>query len=225
MAIKNYISFKVRRSKIIALYFFLLLSGTLYSQRFSAGLSGGITATQVGGDALGGFDKPGATVGGFVSTSFSKNWSAQFEILYVQKGSKGVGDSLPYPYSTSSYGGYYLMSLQYLEVPLLLSYHYKKFQVETGPSIGFLIGASETTLYKTENTLSTFSRLELAYSIGANYPLGKNFYLNLRFSNSVLPIRQPAGVVSYPSFIYTGQYNTVLLLSLRYYFFSENQEK
>ena len=66
----------------------LLVSLDTKAQTFKPGVLVGLVTSQVGGDGYSGFNKLGLTFGGYVRYQLSDNWSTQFEIAYVQKGSR-----------------------------------------------------------------------------------------------------------------------------------------
>ncbi len=87
---------------------------------FQAALIVGFNATQVDGDNFAGFHKVGLNAGGTVFVRFHDRVSTSFELLYSQKGSKGKVNVNNQRLET------FELSLDYLEIPLLLNYHDKK---------------------------------------------------------------------------------------------------
>src|ERR1051325_2591243 len=137
--------FLIQKSKAFLLTFELaLFCSFAFTQQFKVGLATGIVTSQVDGDTHAGYSKLGFYAGGFVTKKFSQtsNWSASFEINYIQKGSRKV----PHP----DKGDYsiYKLNLNYAEVPLLLKYAFHspdsllgekvKFQLESGLAVGAL---------------------------------------------------------------------------------------
>jgi hypothetical protein len=183
------------------------------AQRFAGSVIAGLSATQVAGDQLSGFNKSGFIAGGSVSNKLSEKFSLEMEIKFAQKGSKSVRDTLTYKY--------YRMSLNYVEVPLLLQYNYsKKFQFNVGISIGSLVSHKEEDQYgiiPDANSLP-FEKVEYAVCGGMYYGITENFFLNLRMSNSILPIRKLGDNSLHLSYLQSGQYNTVLEFTLKYRF-------
>lgn len=103
-------------------FLFLLSSiafGVQAQNKFRAGLRAGLSTSQVAGDTYGGFNQYGFDGGATLNGRVNDKWSAQFEILFVQKGSKFVGDAAKGDLR------YYYMRLNYVEVPLLLQYKQK----------------------------------------------------------------------------------------------------
>ena len=103
--------------KIFVLSIAILLLSDLSGQenRFSASIVGGITAAQLSGDSLLGYEKLGFTIGGKISYPISKKMDLSGELLYSQRGSRsGIG--------FSSSGGNATM-LNYLEIPIYVTFN------------------------------------------------------------------------------------------------------
>jgi len=196
--------------------FFLLVLFSAWSvisdaQVFDAGLFTGLSTTQVSGDELSGFNKTGFLGGGFVSLYLGKNFDISMELMYIEKGSRkkanpAVGDDTTY-----------LMRLGYLEIPLMLSYTYKKrLKFEAGPSFGKLLFSEEEDQYGVVPNRVPFKDFELSINGGLSYRFYKGFYVHSRIGTSVIPIRPHSSGQTY--YFNKGQYNTVLFFSVRYQF-------
>lgn len=187
--------------------------------KFRAGLKAGLSTSQVEGDTYGGFNQYGFDGGATLNGKVNDKWSAQFEILFVQKGSKHVGDANKGDLS------YYYMRLNYIEVPLLLQYKQKKFTFEIGPGFGYLISAKEyDDPYgnPVSNVNGPFISTEVSGNLGVNYQIYKNLGLTWRFTNSLLPIRKYASGASF--WFNPGQRNNVLAFTLTYTFGNAEQQ-
>lgn len=186
------------------------------AQRFKGGLVIGLTTTQVSGDELAGFNKTGFVGGATVSTNLGNNFDVAMEILYIQKGSrkraKADNDSS------------YLMKLNYVEVPLLISYTYKeRIKVEAGPSFGKLLSSYEEDQSGEfpSNYRVPFKEYEMSINGGLSYRLYKGIYIHSRIATSLFPIRPHNSGQTY--YFNRGQYNTVLMFTVRYVFLSAKQ--
>ena len=202
-------------------YLFTFLFAFIFSgeaqNRFNAGLKLGISTSQVEGDTYGGFNKAGIVGGATITAKLNEKWNAQFEMLFVQKGSKFVGDA------SKGDNRFYVMQLNYLEVPLLFQYKQKKFIFEIGPGFAYLISGKEYDFYGVIQNTIPFHKTEINASIGVNYIIYKNLGINWRFTNSILPIR---GFSSGASTWYNpGQRNNVITFTATYIFRSAESEK
>jgi hypothetical protein len=189
----------------------LMLSLALSAQsRFGGGIAFGFTTSQVSGDNLSGFNRPGPFGGFFGNYAFnSKNW-LQMEINFIGKGSyKGPKKDDNTKYS---------LNLNYVEVPVIyrLMPWGNKFLFEIGPTFGYLINYSEKSELGDLNQPQVFKKYEVGFLAGINYKVGKGWLVNFRFQQSVLPVRDHQGSVDFR--LNAGQYNTLLCLNLRYDF-------
>jgi hypothetical protein len=189
----------------------ILVSSTSVAQkRFVPGLKLGATASQVDGDTYQGYHKVGPIAGATLSAKFNEKWSAQFEVFYIQKGAKHNGKPDEGDYS------FFLMRLNYIEVPWLFQYHQKKFTFDLGPGFGYLISAKEYNFYGEIPGTNPFNSYELNGNIGLNYIIVHNLGISWRFSYSLLPIRNFNTGASY--WFNQGQVNNQLSFTLTYKF-------
>ncbi len=204
-------------NKIISfiLIVFVFHSATA-QQRFKAGLKLGLSTSQVEGDTYAGFNKIGLAAGALVTGKFNDKWSAQFEMLYIQKGSKHNSNPDKGDYS------FYYIAVNYIEVPVLLQYHQKKFTFELGPGFGYLVSEEEFNEVQILTGLSPFNKTEISLNIGISYVLINNWGFNWRYSNSLSSIRDYASGAS--TWFNPGQRNNVLTFSLTYQFGNKKTE-
>lgn len=132
----------------------------------------------------------------------NKKWTAQTELLLLDK---GIGDAQFRKQSPHQ------VNLHYFEIPLLFQYHRKLIYVEFGPGMGYLINHFESLYGNASYELTEnypFVRGELSFNIGTGYALNEKWTLGLRFSHSILPVRQGVPSVSKKC------YNFLLALSI-----------
>ncbi len=207
---------------------FLFVTAFSYSQRFHSGVNVGLVTSQVDGDTYAGFTKLGFTAGGFVSKRFSADskWNALFEINYIQKGSR----KLPHP----DKGDYslYKLNLNYVEVPVLLSYDFRttdtllglknKFSLEFGLAFAVLVGSFEEDTYGQLPGATPFQKKDISVLAGIRYNLTKNIIFNIRTEYSALPVRKGGTSTYYQNwtykFIKPGYYNNLLCFVFHYDF-------
>jgi hypothetical protein len=135
--------------------------------------------------------------------------AVQFEIEYIQKGSRRpVNDN----------NEYYLMRLNYIEVPLLFNYYLgKKWNLEAGFAFAALLsGYQEDEAGEVKNA-PDFNKADYLFCGGANYFITDHFLFNVRYSYSVTSMR--ANDENYSYYYFTGgQYNKVLAFAFAYIF-------
>lgn len=192
-------------------FLFLLnicLPSATVAQRFSAELTAGAVGSQVSGDELGGFNKGGFAGGIGVRTRLKDHWSLGFRIMYIQKGSRkpsklDQGDP-----------SFYLMRLNYIEVPFMLRYtSTKKFFLEAGPSLGYLLSSYEEDENGEMPFRTPFLDFDLCFNAAAGYPITRNLDFIFTYQQSVVPVRE-AGASSSAFRVNSGQYNSVILFGL-----------
>ena len=189
----------------------VLLSQTWYAsgQKFNAGLLAGISTSQVDGDHLSGFHKAGIKADGFVSRNMGEKFQAQFEIEYVQKGSR-----LPLNRDNE----FYLMRLDYIEVPITINYRLgKKWSVEAGISFATLVSSYEEDQLGEITNAPPFHRADYLVCAGASYQVTDHIFVNARYTYSLTTIRPKEENYNYFYFI-GGQFNKVLAFVLAYQF-------
>jgi hypothetical protein len=198
----------------------LLLIGILgfctsfsYSQKFHGGLFVGISASQISGDQLSGFNKAGIYAGGFTNYYFTQKSALQLEIYFIQKGSHKSQKPKNNDYTA------YNLNLQYVEMALLYQWHfYKRFYLETGPGLGVILNT--LAVEKDENGIvpnysrPRFNQFDLSIIAGLGVNISNNFKVNLRGENSIIPVRKP--VVGTSVRLDRMQYNSTITLSLIY---------
>ena len=161
----------------------LLCNLSLFAQKFEAGFVGGFSASQISGDGLAGFDKGGARLGAYISYPL-KNKRINFEVgmQYFQKGSKQPSGER----GISNYN----MNLHYIEVPFTVNYSLKSgLLLETGIGAGVLVNYTEENangklLGESPNTLA------LDFLCGIQYQVFEQLKINVRYGNSITPIRK-----------------------------------
>lgn len=168
----------------------------------------GMAVTQIDGDNLGGYNKPGIRGGGWVNTLVSENIILQLELEFIQKGSKISQSEL------NNDPTYYHARLNYLQAPVLVQTSLMtRLTGEAGIAGAYLVASLEDDdgggFIEAD---PPFDQFEFSGLIGLNYDLSEHFIVNVRFNYSLLPIRpHPGGQTRWPDL---GQYNNAMLFSL-----------
>lgn len=116
----------------------------------------------------------------------SKRWSGQAEILYIEKGTD-------YKIKQNAGTGGYAVSLMYIEFPVLFQYRIKNIVLEGGPGAGVLFFQKEIVVgapIPDQTKAYPFHKAELSFNLGCGYSLNEKWFLGLRFTHSVLPVRK-----------------------------------
>ncbi len=190
------------------LYLFLIVTFVAFSfsvkaQDFNGGVLGGIAMTQISGDNLSGFNKVGLYLGAYVNRYFSDKSSMQMELDFIQKGSRKNPNAKKNDYTT------YLLRLNYIEIPVSYKYDFSKNgTLEGGLSLGVLVNSYEEANGTTTVSGGEFNRTDFSWHIGAYYTLMENLRINVRYSNSLIPVRDHSSGAT--DRLNAGQYNSVL---------------
>lgn len=177
--------------RIKYIFAFIIVSFAAFSQEeFHGGFLGGITASQIDNDEMGGYKKLGMTGGMFVSRNFTEEHRGQFELKYIQKGAAEPAYS-------------FKKRLDYLELAFMYKYHFEKgFELEGGLGTDFLINVSSSYM-DVDDPNASFAEMDMPLNLGASYFLGDNLAIN--------------GRMAYSMFLLGGYWNNSLIFSLYYY--------
>jgi len=205
--------------KKFALFIFCgFLISNLQAQNFGGGIILGLSTSQVGGDDLGGFNKAGILAGFFANKSISELLSFQMEMTYIQKGSNNPDMN---DYKSKNVGKPDI-SLNYIEVPILLQYQQNTtLKIEGGIQFANLINGYYNDSYGeiTYSGTTPFIKNDVGLLLGMDYKFSGNLSLNTRISNSILPIGSED--YNHPGTYNSnrkGKYNSVLSFTLHYNF-------
>jgi hypothetical protein len=173
------------------------------SRTFHGGLILGMNAAQVDGDTYGGYRKVGINAGGVVYANFSPEWGMSVELLYSQKGAKGISSEQS---NIGSYFMKYTIGLNYVELPVMLHfYRTPRIHIGAGASYNQLISSKEyiDDLNATINFDSNeypFKKFNVDGLVSVSYVLYKGLLANVRFQYSLTTIREaynaPMGITS-----------------------------
>lgn len=172
----------------------------------------GINFSMISGVGAQGFNHFGAVGGVQFNWQFAKKFSFDPEVIYTMKG----GRRNPNPDA----GDYYSFSidLDYIEIPALFRWHFHRkdrFSFEFGPTFSFLVRNMAYENGLEISTAPTFNIFDLGLVAGINFHFPKGWGLNVRYSNSIMPI-QPINAPPPTGNIIIGQVHSVFSLCLMY---------
>ncbi len=193
----------MRKEVWIALLFFFNYFLTYSQGNALFGIKAGYNRSQLIGDSYKGYYKKGFNEGVFSQLPLTEKLNLQIELVVTNKGCS----SSPSKSAAVNLNAYYLNRLYYIEFPILMQFHHKKFIFEFGPGLGLLIWQFDREPPSKKNYLSgTPSFTETSCNIGVGYKIKQRWTADLRYSNSIQPIRK------FP----TDQYNSVFSFALMY---------
>ncbi len=205
------------KSKSYLLLSLLIFIGScLYSQSFNAGALFGINASQVSGDGYSGFNKAGIIGGLFSNIDISKKINLQMEINYSQKGSRRN------PNTSEGDTEFFLLRMNYIEIPVMARMDYKRFKFEAGAYYGQLIGThleDEIGVFEIPPELNQFNNYDVGLLGGIYFHFTESLMMNFRYSSSVVHFRQYDSEARY--LFDSGMFHHVLSFNLRYVFYGE----
>lgn len=182
-------------------FFGLLLSGCLFifpmfaqegaepekkvkQSLFRPYLVAGMNASQVDGDDLAGYTKLGFNGGGGTFIMLPKNFSIGFEIIYSQKGAITTKNN------RSPLFDYFKLNVDYLDVPLIISYH-DKHRAIFGMGVVFnnLVRSREERGANPQGVQPfEYKRFAMEGMANVSFHFKKQFGINLRFAYSLIDI-------------------------------------
>lgn len=189
--------------------------------KFYGGVRVGFTATQISGDNLSGFHQVGAAVGLFANHAIhpSGRLKLQLELDFMMKGSHSTS---PKNQPTDNF---YSLRLGYVEMPLMLVWTAGKWQLwgqrftfdlEVGPVFGVNVFQRERDANGIMAGRLRFRWYEFSAQAGITLNVAEHHGVNVRYNNSILPVRVPAEGVYDPKA--SQQFNSVLTISYCYQF-------
>jgi hypothetical protein len=202
---------------LIGCAFLAQISTSLFAQSFNAGALIGANASQVGGDGYSGFNKAGLIVGAYTDIDISTTINLQLEINYSQKGSRHN------PNTEEGDTDFFLMRLDYIEIPVMARYQNNKFTFEGGVYYGQLINEyleDENGAFDIPPELNKFKSSDFGALIGVNFNFTENIIMNWRFNQSVMPIRRHDSGASW--IFDRGMLHSYLSFTMRYEFIGGN---
>jgi opacity protein-like surface antigen len=166
---------------VFTFFSFFLFGHTVSAQNIRNGLVIGFSASQIDGDGLGGFDKPGLIFGGSSNFKINDKFSFQPEILFLQKGSKSTDrDSL-----AQANIGFLRWRLNYVSVPVLLRYKIQpRFTVQGGLTADYLISAKQDVGYGYTDRSDEIQKFDLGYTAGLEFQIWDNLAASARYQYS-----------------------------------------
>lgn len=210
----------MRFTIILVLFFSLSLKSQNATQQnvFTLKPSLGFNGCQIHGDNYSGYDKFGMLLGVAVNARLKEKSSLELGFYFSQKGSRHN------PNPDKGDFSFYRVNLNYIDMPLSFRYILNpKFFITLSPSVAYLINYYENIDYVNYTGTYTFNKFEVGLNAGLGMHLKNNFSVEVRFCNSITPIRSygiAATGIYYPNpiarFFNKGLYNNILSVLVSY---------
>ena len=211
----------------IAVIIFIIPEMKIQSQNFSGRLILGMNGSQIDGDGMSGYYKPGLVSGIGVRFPISEKISIGPEIMYSMKGSKASFDQVTkFGYPRIIY------RLNYIDLPVVADYRISGgIQAEAGLSYGRLLNAKldNGTNFGFIDRNEWFKKSDFQVLLGLKYEIFDNIWLSGRILYSVVSTNAKGlqqvnfGLVGLPS--RGGFFNNLLQFTLSAHLFGSQSEK
>lgn len=199
--------------RYISVFLLIHLSLFSFSQNINIGILAGVNASQLSGDGYSGFKKAGILIGGYSNFDVSEEFNFQFEINYSQKGSRKN------PKTDEGDTDFFLLRMNYVEVPAMIRYKKKKFIYEAGLYYAQLVGSyleDENGRFEIPEQLNQFKNDDYGFLLGFDFSVTENIIMNWRYSNSILAVREYDSGANF--WFDSGLIHHYLSFSMRYEF-------
>lgn len=161
----------------------LLLSCSISvsAQNFESQLVVGISTSQIDGDNLWGYNKPGFLLGAMVAYPFSDIVAVQTGLLYSQKGSRHGTDD---PF-------FFIWRLNYVEIPAIIRVHgFEKVYFYGGFTANYLISSKTDTGAGFGGSRAGFKNFDFCYLAGVAYKPFDRTAFQVRIVNGISSFSQ-----------------------------------
>lgn len=193
------------------LFMLFLLPATLMAQNFGGGAILGANFSQIDGDTDAGFRQVGLSVGGFVRYDLNDRFFLQPEIKYEQLGSR-------------QRQGFFVIRSHHISIPILLTTNLgidlgegnQEIQLEAGPVVGILLGASERISGNDQSTI--FRNPDFRAVAGGTYRFSERWSFSLRYGYSIFSFLRRNPPNTFPlDASRGGLFHNYVALSFRYH--------
>ncbi len=169
---------------LIFLIFFSSIN-IIPAQKFGGTMILGFNASQIDGDRLAGYDKLGINAGIGLNYNLKEPWQLNIDFLFSQRGSRSS-------FIKNKYEPIRKITLNYLELPVYISYRDWFLNKEQYYKIQGYAGLSAGRLFSVKNSLNdsdfdekNFIKNDLSYLIGAKFYFNKHIAISSRYTRSL----------------------------------------
>ena len=213
---------RFRYISLLLLIFILGTSNKSNAQIIKGQAILGFNLTQVEGDEVHGFKKPGLQIGAGALVPFGRKWDVGLEVLFNQKGAR-EGQQYIDTIQGEVLTGEYKLRLNYVEVPVLVHFTDKDFiTIGAGFSWGRLVGVKEwehgNLVESTTVENGPYSKNDFNYIVDLRIKIFGPLKFGIRYQNSMVPIRTREFEDMAGNKWTRDQYNKVLTFKLVYIF-------
>ena len=166
------------------LSFLIFVEYSNAQQRFEGSAIAGFNLSQIDGDLLDGYNKPGVNVGARVDAVLNERWQVGLEFLFVQQGASRNNSDNP----ASRFDK---IRLNMVEVPVLAHFRDWKMELSAGGSYGRIINYEIIDILGEDITEQVpLSADVFSIIIDGSFHFTDNWALNIRWSRWLNNIRE-----------------------------------
>ena len=194
----NMVKYKCIFSVIVLVFISMSMTG----QHFEAGVVIGMNTSQIDGDQLYGYNKPGAQLGLSLTYPYKYGIDLRMEMVYCQRGSQ----------DGFSFGGSdqekLRTSLNYISMPAIVTFKFldksttndHKLKIYPGIAYSYLVNAS--TPGNSNQDINNFKKSDFSYLVGLSYALSQTVWIGMRYTRGIdgvikIPSRNEDALISY----------------------------
>lgn len=192
--------------KLFCIVAAIIILSTAKAQETHFGVKAGVNIASVeveDGDDLN--SKVGLHVGGLAHIHISQHFALQPELVFSMQGGKAEdNDDVK-------------LKLNYINIPVLAQYMINDgFRLQTGPQLGFLVGAESKAGDVEVDIKDNYSTIDFSWTFGAGYLFPSGFGVDARYNHGISNISDVSGV---------EVRNRVFQFGLFYQFMHQNKTK
>lgn len=192
--------------KLFCIVAAIIILSTAKAQETHFGVKAGVNIASVeveDGDDLN--SKVGLHVGGLAHIHISQHFALQPELVFSMQGGKAEdNDDVK-------------LKLNYINIPVLAQYMINDgFRLQTGPQLGFLVGAESKAGDVEVDQKDNYSTVDFSWTFGAGYLFPSGFGVDARYNHGISNISDVSGV---------EVRNRVFQFGLFYQFMHQNKTK
>jgi len=170
--------------KLFCIVAAIIILSIAKAQETHFGVKAGVNIASVevqDGDDLN--SKAGLHIGGLAHIHISQHFALQPELVFSMQGGKAEDDDDV------------KLKLNYINVPVLAQYMINDgFRLQTGPQLGFLIGAESKAGDVEVDRKDNYSTVDFSWTFGAGYLFPSGFGVDARYNHGINNISDVSGV-------------------------------
>jgi hypothetical protein len=184
-----------------------MLPALVSGQNLGGGLVLGMNLSQIDGDNEGGFRKPGAALGGYVTFMATEKLEIQPEIIWDQ-----IGSVSKEGFFSNRFNYFSFPVIVNFQIPILLGEEMRILKLQAGPVPSVLMNAKDKLIASPNDDITAnYKSLDIRAAVGAVFELKPALAFSVRWNYSMFPFAKGTS----NRFPLGGPWHEYLQLSLR----------